>query len=78
MGYGYEPHDHIYSWDTAPRTAGMNMEPLTVLGAGVPGVGLGGYWEGAIPGTSPAGHLGLFDLILRYIRFIRPFDWNIP
>ena len=45
---GLEPHGTI----PQVAAAGMHVNGGTgVYGEGVPGVGLGGYWEGSIPGT---------------------------
>ena len=53
MGYGFEPHDHIYSRDTA-RSIDQCGEPARVSSRGVPGVvpgwvGTGGYYTGYYP-----------------------------
>ena len=53
---GLEPHDHILLVDTADP-----LPPVLhrVQGRGVPGVAVGGYREGAIPGTQPVSYLRL-------------------
>ena len=49
LSYRFEPHDYIYSAVPARAPAGQSRRAV----AGVPGVrGLGGYREGAIPGTN--------------------------
>ena len=75
---GLEPHDHIYSPDTA-RAAAVQCGSGVRWGGGVPGVcAVGGYREGAIPGTNPpVSPRPSLRLIYRYIeinRFIRPFE----
>ena len=53
MGDGSEPHGLP---DSGILTRAASVQPCRVPGGcreGVPGVGLGGYREGAIPGTKP-------------------------
>ena len=46
---GYEPHDQFYLRDTSLTS---DPEYSRCRGRGVPGVAVGGYREGAIPGTN--------------------------
>ena len=66
---GFEPHDMFYLRDTA-RDIDSSGEPDRRGRGGVPGVvRLGGYREGAIPGTSPAVQpYGFIDLLLEIFQ----------
>ena len=54
---GLEPHDHFYLRRHATARTGSHAGSSSHAREGVPGVGAGGYREGAIPGTNPPGHL---------------------
>ena len=59
------------SGDAVPVAVAWSM----VRWGGVPGCGLGGYREGAIPGITQPSKIEAYLRYLRYIWFIRPFDW---
>ena len=63
---GYEPHSHIYSWDTPAGAVAADMVTSGWVGRGVPGVVLGGWsWRGTTRVLPSTLQDPIFNIFLR-------------